>query len=81
MKTGYDRLGRELHAGTAQRMCFDKKVFSSRNRARDEAAKLKKTRGMDLRPYRCVVCKLFHLTTLNKEDGHQARRRIWRKTP
>ena len=77
MKNGYDRLGRDFKPQTAQRMCFDKVPYDSRNKARDAAAHLAKTRGFDVHPYRCQVCRRFHLTSLSKEDSAAARKRIW----
>lgn len=78
MKNGYDRLGRQFKPQTAQRMCFDKVPYACRNEARDAAAHLKKTRGYEVQPYRCLVCRRYHLTSLNKEDGAAARARIWK---
>lgn len=71
------RLGKDFTAATAQRSCFEKKPFDSRLAARDFNARLAK--AIPLRnpqtPYRCQVCGLWHLTSLDKQASVESRRR------
>lgn len=82
MKQGFERIGRDLSADAANRMCIDKKQFRTRNEARDftlRGAKLfPSNKQMDI--YRCAICGGFHLTSLSKASGAAARRRNWSKT-
>lgn len=41
MKQGIERIGRTVPLGRAKRSCLDKRSYSSRNKARDKAAKFK----------------------------------------
>lgn len=79
---GFDRIGREITAEAANRMCIDKKRFNTRNEARDWTLRRTKKYPQD-KPcdtYKCSVCGDWHLTTLSKESGAAARRRNWSKT-
>ena len=80
MKAGIERLGRNFTPETAHRMCMDKRVFGSRNEARDFAIKGKKLyeNNAKLTPYRCRLCGEWHLTSLSKEQGARSRKRNWR---
>jgi hypothetical protein len=65
MKSGFERIGRTVTVETAQRGCFGKVRYDSRNAARDKNTKYrKKFPGTPpQRPYRCGLCGGFHLTT------------------
>ncbi len=71
------RLGKDFTLATAQRSCFDKKPFDSRLAARDFNARLGKAMPdrSSQTPYRCKVCGMWHLTSLNKEASAATRRR------
>lgn len=80
MKSGFERIGHTVTVETAQKGCFGKVRYASRNAARDKATKFrKKFPGTPpQRPYRCTLCGDFHLTTqvpsgLRGRDG-KARR-------
>jgi hypothetical protein len=79
MKKGMERLGREISAQTAKKMCFQKLRFQTKNDARDFAIRGAKDHGRDkpLSPYRCALCGLFHLTSLNKTSSAIARKLKW----
>lgn len=47
------------------KVCLDKKVYASKNAARDAIAKI----GYDLHPYKCLVCRRWHATAVPKEYG------------
>lgn len=82
MKKGFERVGRSISVERAVRGCFEKKVFDSRNHARDWAARSLKRHGGDTRgtePYRCHVCGKWHLTSLPKAAQAQARAKDWKK--
>ncbi len=84
MKHRFERVGRDIPVERAVRGCFDKKVFDSRNAARDWAAGSKKRFGEASRgnePYRCHVCGKWHLTSLSKEAQAKARAKDWKKGP
>lgn len=74
MKTGYDRL-EDLTLAQAKKCCFDKHRYENKNEARDKAAKIRREAGRELTPYKCLICKKYHLTSLTAEEGHWA----WRK--
>ena len=75
-----NRLGRQISAATAQRQCFEKRKFNTRNAARDFNARL----SADLpdhkpqTPYRCQICGEWRLTSLTKEASAFSRRRNWK---
>jgi hypothetical protein len=75
------RLGKDFTAATARRACFEKKPFHTRNAARDFNARLAK--GMPDRPnqtaYKCPVCGMWHLTSMNKQASAESRRRNFGK--
>lgn len=56
-----------FHERDRQR-CAEKRIFASRNEARDFATKVHKQIGSDQHPYRCCLCKKWHLTTHTPED-------------
>lgn len=66
MKQGYERIGRSVHIAQAKRACLNKKRFSSRNEARDKAARQSNSspEWYPARPYKCTLCGGFHLTTI-----------------
>lgn len=79
MKQGIERLGRNFTAETAHRMCMDKRVFDSRNEARDFAIRGEKLYGnVATTPYKCALCGDWHLTSLDKEASARSRGRNWR---
>jgi hypothetical protein len=51
-----------LTPADAKRACFDKRSYDSKTSARDKAAVIKKQDGRQLTPYRCMVCRRWHLT-------------------
>lgn len=65
MKSGFERIGRTVTVETAQKGCFGKVRYESRNIARDRATKLKKKYpdSPRQRPYRCTLCGGVHLTS------------------
>lgn len=73
------RLGKDFTAATAQRQCFQKKLFHSRNAARDFNARMEATLQdhKPQTPYRCQICGEWHLTSLTKEASAFSRRRNW----
>lgn len=74
MRTGLDRLGREIPVGRAKRMCLDKKPFDSRNEARDFGIRGVKRHGHTVQePYHCQLCGKFHLATVRNNPGKGAR--------
>ena len=78
MKQGIERLGRNFTPETAHRMCMNKKVFDSRNKARDFAIRGKKLYwNSSTTPYKCGLCGGWHLTSLDKEASAKARKRKW----
>jgi hypothetical protein len=78
MKKGLERVGRDIQPDRAARGCFDKKTFDSRNQARDHAIRGEKLNGnQPQEPYRCHICGLWHLTSLDKQGRAKARRRDW----
>lgn len=84
MKHRFERIGRDIPVERAVRGCFDKKVFKSRNEARDWAAGSKKRFGdasLGTQPYRCHICGNWHLTKLPKDAQAQARAKDWKKGP
>lgn len=68
MRAGYERIGRSVTVGQAKRKCLDKIRYSSRNKARDTAARKANTHPdwQALSPYRCTICGGWHLTTSQK---------------
>ena len=77
---GIDRVGREIPLDRAQRGCFEKKEFESRNHARDYAArKSKEFPATAKNPYHCHVCGKWHLTKLTKDAQAVARSRNWKQ--
>lgn len=79
MKSGFERIGRTVTVETAQKGCFDKVRYDSRNAARDKATKFRKMFPDEprQRPYRCTLCGDFHLTTqvpngLRRGKDHRA---------
>jgi hypothetical protein len=71
------RLGKDFTAATAQRSCFEKRVFESRLAARDFNARLAKRipDRAEQTPYHCQVCGKWHLTSLTKQASAESRRR------
>jgi len=67
MRTGLDRLGRQITIEKATRMCLEKRTFDSRNEARDFSIRGTKRHGHTVQePYHCQLCKKFHLATVRK---------------
>ncbi len=67
MRTGLDRLGREVPTARGNRMCLEKRQFLTRNAARDFSIKgVKNYANAPQEPYRCGLCGKFHLTTIKK---------------
>jgi hypothetical protein len=80
VKRGMHRLGLDITANTAKRMCSDKKIHDTKNDARDFAKRNVKLDGRkDQTPYKCPLCKKWHLTGLNATDSAAARARVWKK--
>jgi hypothetical protein len=71
------RLGKDFTMATAQRACFDKKPFRTRNAARDFNARLSNRipGRTDQTAYKCPVCGSWHLTSMNKQASAESRRR------
>lgn len=68
-----------VNAADAQRSCFNKKQFFTKNAARDACSKQNKRREkseLPLSVYRCAVCHFFHLTSKPKKDHHAISRTI-----
>lgn len=66
---GYDALGRTVTPQQAHRACWDKRSFPGRPAARDAASKALKYKDgpQHLHPYRCHLCGLWHLTSMDDE--------------
>jgi hypothetical protein len=73
MRSGYERIGRTVKLAVAQRSCLDKRRYSSRNDARDAAAKhqVRLVGSADQRPYRCTLCGGFHLATIKPKNTNR----------
>ena len=79
MTHGIDHIGKNMPYDSAKHMCFVKKIFDTRNDARDFAKRnLKREGWKDQTPYRCPICSKWHLTSLSKDDSAQARRTAWK---
>ncbi|MGE0349825.1 hypothetical protein [Hydrogenophaga sp.] len=79
MKRGMERLGRDISIERAKRGCFQKKMFKTRNQARDWAIVGQKKHGnAATEPYRCHLCGHWHLTKLPKNAQGKARARNWK---
>lgn len=65
MRAGFERIGRSVTVGQAKRKCLDKIRYTSRNKARDTAARKANAHPewATLSPYRCTLCGGWHLTT------------------
>lgn len=65
MKSGIDRIGRDVSVAQARRGCFEKVRYGTKNAARDVAAKMQNSHPewRPARPYKCALCSGFHLTT------------------
>ena len=65
VRSGIERIGRTVTVEAAQKGCFGKVRYDSRNAARDRATKYRKKYPDEpkQRPYRCTLCGAFHLTT------------------
>lgn len=59
----FDNIGRTVTLAAAKRSCLDKKRYTSANRARDAAARIRKRLGHDQHSYRCTLCGGWHLAT------------------
>lgn len=75
MRSGYERIGRDVTLKQAKRSCLDKVRYASRNKARDKAAKMANTHPEwdKARPYKCGICSGYHLTTATSEGKHLTR--------
>jgi hypothetical protein len=73
MKSGFDRIGTIVSLESAKRSCLDKRPYSSRNAARDAAAKNGKKYGRSYRWYRCGLCHQFHLATVKPKGKARAK--------
>lgn len=60
-----ERLGRSITPARAQRMCFDKRQFPTKNEARDFSQRgARKYGNCAQEPYKCGLCGKFHLATV-----------------
>ena len=71
-----DRIGKDISTESAQRSCFDKCRYMSKNTARDKAARLTKRHGVEQIPYHCLVCGAWHLSTALKRDAKAIKNRV-----
>ncbi len=79
MRRGIERLGRDISIERAKRGCFEKKMFHTKNQARDWAIVGQKKHGnAATEPYRCHLCGHWHLTKLPKDAQGKARARNWK---
>lgn len=71
MRDGIERVGRDIAPERAERGCFKKRVFDTRNEARDWQIRNMKRHpdNKPAHPYRCGVCGHWHLTTQPKKDS------------
>ena len=80
MKQGMDHLGVNISVKSAHRMCFDKKIHDTKNDARDFSKRNVKTEGRkEQTPYKCPLCKKWHLTALSPQESATARAKVWIK--
>lgn len=67
MRTGMERLGREVSAARGKRMCLEKRQFLTSNAARDFSIRgTKRYEHTTQKPYKCGLCGKFHLATVTK---------------
>ena len=52
-----------MNPSTRMRMCFGKKTYPTQTKAISAAIGSSRTFGKPMRPYRCPVCKKWHLTS------------------
>lgn len=67
-----ERIGVTVSLFFAKRSCLDKKRFTSRNRARDWAARGNKKYARAQEPYRCTLCGGWHLRTVHEPELKRA---------
>ncbi len=60
-----------------KRHCLDKKYFKNKNLARDYLSR----RDLPQRPYRCMTCDGWHLTTQHMDRAGEIRAAIRRRAP
>lgn len=77
MKRGMGYLGILITVQKAERMCFQKRVFKTKNDARDFAARGRKMGNASTDPYQCPLCRRWHLTSLDKAASAASRKRNW----
>ncbi len=60
-----DLLGRDFQPDQAQKMCWDKHKFPTKNEARDFASRGERLNNFGRQEsYKCKLCGNFHLTTI-----------------
>jgi hypothetical protein len=81
VKTGMDRIGRDITPERARRSCLDKVRYDSRNEARDRAVFLLKKyqNSRPMKPYRCALCSGFHLASIKTKGKDPGKTRDMRK--
>lgn len=68
------KLGKEIPVHRAEKQCFQKKLFMTKNKARDWGIHMQKTYGGALQaPYKCPVCGNYHLTSQTPEETAEVR--------
>ncbi len=69
MRSGVDRVGREVSEQQARRGCWEKRRYDTRTAARDSAARIaKRPNAPILFMYRCTICHGFHLSSTRPVD-------------
>lgn len=73
-----------VNLADADRSCFKKRQYWTKNAARDAAARVNKANlaeGDDrtVTPYRCIVCHRFHLSSIGKADHHYVKHLMQRR--
>lgn len=67
--SGESLIGRVYSPETAQVMCFGKFTYKNKNAARDAGV------SYGNNPYKCPICREWHLTNLNNKAGNRAKTR------
>ena len=69
MRKGMDKLGVSIALPQAEKMCLSKKIFDTKNAARDWGIHITKKYGCALQsPYRCELCGKYHVSQIPRDE-------------